>query len=389
MGIAGLVGKTPRAFPHATHATHEPYKELPVPAVRPSYQPLMTKKTRYFVLTAIAVLLIGLGGGLVAYLAYNRVSGVGAGLPPEIRYVPADAALVAFADVRAVMNSDLRRALMPSVDPESRKGRQMMNDFAGVDVEKQVTRVVAYVERYAAPDPQAQVTPDVPRALVMVHGTFEPARIEAFIREHAGTMDEYKGRKIFVRSEDGHELAVGLVGSDLIAMGQGDLVRRVVDTSQDRSGLQKNVTANPEMMTLIRDNAGSTAWVVGQFEELSRRMMLPSGIAGKVPPIRLVSVKANINGGVKAAIRAEAGDKVAADQLRDVVRAFLSLARLQSGGKQELEGVLKSVELSGSNTTVRLSFAVSPETLRVIAPPAGRRGRGLGVPEPVAPDAGK
>ena len=82
---------------------------------------------------------------------------------------------------------------------------------------------------HAPQDPQAQNKPEMPRALVLVQGTFEPARIEAFIRERAGTMDEYKGRKIFVRSEHGHDVAVGLVGDDLIAMGQGDLVRRVID----------------------------------------------------------------------------------------------------------------------------------------------------------------
>jgi hypothetical protein len=345
----------------------------------------MTKKTRYFVVAAGAVLIVGLGGGLIAYLAYNRVAGVADGFPLEMRYVPADAAVVAFADVQAVMNSDLRRALVPSIDPESRKGRQMMNDFAGVDVEKQVNRVVAYVEPYTPPDPQSQTKPAVPRALVLVQGTFEPPRIEAFIRERAGTMDEYKGRKIFVRREDGQEIAVGLVGSDLIAMGQADLVRRVIDTSLGGPGLAKTIATNPDMMSLIRDNTGSTAWVVGRFDEISRRMRIPSSVTGQVPPIRLVSVKANINGGVKATIRAEAGDKAAADQLRDVVRGFISLARLQTGEKPELENILKSIELSGSDTTVRLSFAVSPETLRVIAPSRrgrGSRGRGPGTPEP-------
>ena len=86
-------------------------------------------------------------------------------------------------------------------------------------------------------------------------------------------------------------------------------------------------------MNLIRDNAGSTAWVVGQFDEISRRMRIPSGVAGQVPPVRLVSVKANINGGVKVAIRAEAGDKAAADQLRDVVRG-LHLARAAAGRRE-------------------------------------------------------
>ena len=210
----------------------------------------MTRKTRYFVLAAGAVLVVGLGGGLVAYLAYNRVAGLPAGMPPEMRYVPANAAVVAFADVRAVMSSELRRSLMPSVDPESRKGRQMMNDFAGVDLEKQVNRVVAYVEQYKAPDPQAQAEPDIPRALVLVHGTFDSARIESFIRERAGTaMDDYKGRKILMHREHGQDIAVGLVGSDLIAMGPADLVRGIIDLSQG-SGLAKNITANAEMMDL-------------------------------------------------------------------------------------------------------------------------------------------
>ncbi len=341
----------------------------------------MTKKTRYFVLFAGAVMLTGLAGGLIAYLAYNRVAGVAAGLPPEMRYVPVNVALVAFADVQAVMKSDVRRSVMPSIDPESRKGRQMMNDFAGVDVETQVDRVIAYVEPYTAPDPQAQQTPQIPRGVVLVHGTFDVARIEAFIREHAGTIDEYKGQKIFLRRDEAREMAVGKVGSDLIAMGQGDLVRRVIDVSQDGNGVAKSITASAEIMSLIRDNAGSTAWVVGQFDEISRRMRLPSSVTGQVPPIRLVSAKANINGGVRASIRAEAGDKAAADQLRDVVRGFISLARLQSGGP-DLGNMLKSIELSGTDTTVRLSFAVSPETLRVIAPRRGRRG---GNPE--TPDA--
>src|SRR6185436_15585341 len=145
---------------------------------------------------------------------------------------------------------------------------------------------------------------------------------------------------------------------------------------------------NPEMMDLIRDNTGSTAWVVGQFDEIRRRMRLPDGMAQQVPPIRLVSVKANINGGIKATIRAEAGDKAAADQLRDVVRGFVSLVRLQGGAKPEIDSMLKSIELSGSDATVRLSLALSPETLRAVAPGPRRRGNG-GSPEPAKPEPAK
>ena len=106
----------------------------------------MTQKSRYFLVGSAVVLLLGVGGGLIAYLNYQRASGLPAGVPPEVRYVPANAAIVAYANVRVFMSSELRRELMPTIEMGSRKGRQMMNDFAGIDLEKQVDHVLAYVE---------------------------------------------------------------------------------------------------------------------------------------------------------------------------------------------------------------------------------------------------
>jgi len=333
----------------------------------------MTKKTRYFLFGGIAALLVGLGGGLVAYLAFTRGAALPAGLPPEIRFVPANAEVVAFADVHAVMNSDLRRELMPTIESGSRKGRQMMNDF-GVDLEKQVNRVVAYVEPFAPLDPRSQEKPEIPKALLLVQGSFDQARIEQFIGERAGAMEEYNGRKVFVHREDGHEFAVGLLAPDLIAIGQADLVRRAIDRAPDAARGGQDITGNPEMMNVIRDAAGSTAWVVGRFDAVRRRMRLPTTVEGQVPPLRLVSAKANVNGGMKATIRAEAGDKAAADQLRDLVRGVISLVRLQAGRTPAFEGTLKSIELSGTDRTVQMSFALAPDTLRMLAP-RGRRQR--------------
>jgi hypothetical protein len=141
-----------------------------------------------------------------------------------------------------------------------------------------------------------------------------------------------------------------------------------MDRARDGSSGGQNITSNAEMMNLIRDTAGSTAWVVGQFDAVRRRMRLPNEISGQVPPLRMLSVKANVNGGVKATIRAEAGDAAAADQLRDVVRGFISLARIQASGKPDFENTLKTVELSGTDKTVQMSFAVAPDTIRLMAP---------------------
>ena len=148
----------------------------------------MTKKTRYFVVTAGAVLVVGLGGGLIAYLAYTRVAGIPPGVPSEVRYVPVDAEVVAFANVRAIMDSQLRRALAPSIDPDSRKGKQMMSEFANVDLEKQVDHVVMYVEPFIRQNQDNANGAEISRALLLVNGSFDQARIEQFIRERGGTI---------------------------------------------------------------------------------------------------------------------------------------------------------------------------------------------------------
>src|SRR5688572_14536876 len=167
----------------------------------------MTKKTRYFVITAGAVLIVGLGGGLIAYLAYNRMAGIPAGLPSEVRFVPADAEVVAFANVRAIMDSELRRALMPNINPESRKGRQMMNDF-GVDPEKQVDHVVMYVEPFVRQSQENAEPTDIPRASLLVNGSFDQARIEQAIRERGGAIEEHNGRKLFTHQAGREQVAV-------------------------------------------------------------------------------------------------------------------------------------------------------------------------------------
>jgi len=70
------------------------------------------------------------------------------------------------------------------------------------------------------------------------------------------------------------------------------------------------------------------------------------------------------------------------------VRGFLSLARLQGGAKPEIDRMLKSIELTGSDASVRLSIELSPEALRAVAPGPRRRGN-AGSPEPAKPEPAK
>ena len=336
----------------------------------------MTQKSRYFLIASAVVLIVGLGGGLVAYLMYQRGSGI-AGVPSEMRYVPDNAALVAYIDVRRVMNSELHREMMPTIEQGSRKGRQMMNDFAGIDIEKQVDHVVVYVEPSDPADKAADAPPRPPNALMLVQGTFDQARIEQFIRDKGGVIETYNGHHFSVHKKGEEEMAVGFVRSDLLAVGQTNLVRRALDAP----GKTKDLTSNVEVMGLIRDASGSSAWVVGYFDAVSLGMRLPSSVSDKVPPLRLVSAKADVNGGVRATIRAETATEGAAEQLREVVRGFVALARMQGGVQPAFGSTLKSIELSGRDKTVQMSFEVSLDTLRALAA-MPRPNREPGTPNP-------
>jgi hypothetical protein len=361
----------------------------------------MTQRTRYFFSAAAVLLVAGIGVGLVAYYRTSRQGVMPAGLPDELRYVPATAELVAYADVKTVMNSELRRELERST-MGPRRGRSDMHEFAGIDVEKQVDHIVAYLEKIdsgaagaESPQPAQPAEPrreGPPRGLLIAQGTFEQAKVEQFLGEHGAAIDEYHGKHMAIRrpgpdnndNKDDKDMAVGFLQPNLIALGHADLVRAAIDLSTNASPAA-NVTSNTEVMNLVRDAAGDTAWVVGHFDAVSRRIGVPSAMRQQVPPLRMVAAKARINGGVKATIRAETADEAAADQLRDVIRGFVSLIRLQAGAKPELQDTLKSIELGGRGNTVQLSFAMSAETFRAVVPQPSRNSRPDRALEPPAP----
>src|SRR5215218_8469236 len=104
----------------------------------------MTSKTRYFMGGSAAILVAGLGTGLVAYYGggFPSLSASRSG-PSELSYVPADAAVVAYANVREVMDSQLRQRLKLIVPQE--QGQKEFQQETGIDIEHDIDYVVAAV----------------------------------------------------------------------------------------------------------------------------------------------------------------------------------------------------------------------------------------------------
>ena len=340
----------------------------------------MTKKTRYFVMASAAILTIGLAGGVVAYYGFSQRALFRPSAPAELRYVPSDVAVLAYANVREVMDSSLRRELQKLQGNDAQRGQREFRDQTGIDIEKDVDRVVAFLT------PELNQREGSPRGLVLARGRFEQTRIEALLREHGGTAEQYQGKRILTvrpgaaqrdkeekpparATEAAREMALAFIQPGLVGVGSGPLVRRAIDLEQGGA----NVTRNDEFMKMVGEVQQGNAWAVGRFDALAKRMVPPS-LSGQMPPLRVFSATGTVDGGVSGTLRAEAADDASAEQLRDVVRGFLALARLQAGSKMEAQAALKSLELGGTGKTVSLSFSFTPASLESLTPAAPRPG---------------
>lgn len=333
----------------------------------------MTKRTRLFLFFAVGILVVGLGTGLVAsYMGLQSLVIIGGDGPAELAYVPADARAVAFADVRQVMDSDVRQRLMQFGD-RATGGADEFADQTGIDVRTDVDRVVAAVS----------VEESNGRPLVLVRGRFDNSRIESLIRQHGGEVSEFNGVRMLTH-QDG-QMALAFAEPGLVAVGTAAAVRRAIETKASGA----NVTGNAEVMRLVRNVDDGNAWAVARFDALTGTQRLPAELASQLPPIAWFSASGVINGGVQAAIHAEARDEVAANDLREVVRGFVALARMQTGQRPEFATLLNSFELGGQGTTVSLGFALPSELIDVIgAMHAGRARPGQPAPDPEpAPEA--
>src|SRR5215471_9013192 len=102
----------------------------------------MTTRTRYFMAASAGIVVVGLGSGLVAYYGggFPSLSASRSG-PAELAYVPADASVVAYADVGAVMRSELRQKMKAALPDE--RGQQEFQAQTGIDIERDIDYVVA------------------------------------------------------------------------------------------------------------------------------------------------------------------------------------------------------------------------------------------------------
>lgn len=336
----------------------------------------MTVKTRYFVVVSLLVVGVGLGTGLVAYYVGFPAGAFPAapGAPDELRYLPSTVAVVAYADVHAVMASELRKRFRESVLPGARdNGQREFQELTGIDIETDIDRVVAGL------DPGGSGTNSPGSGVVLARGRFVAAKIEALMSDHGAHIEPYQDKQLIVADhlvpdskevipqlppqfpvappvpQISHSFSLTFVDPDLVAFGTTDLVRRVIDLHKSGG---ESARTNTGLMEHVRSLESSNAWAVGRFDVLRARAKLPDVVADRLPPITWFTVSGKIDGGLKAVLSAEARDDDSAKNLREVVQGFLALAKLQTSSKPEFQRFVNSLEIRGTGNTVALSLDV-------------------------------
>jgi hypothetical protein len=269
--------------------------------------------------------------------------------------------MVAYADVRQVMNSPFHDRIRQfqgrsPVAPDGLEAR------TGITFDRDVDRVlVASTGTREAPTA-------ADRSLVIARGRFDTVHIEALMREQGAQVDQYRGKRLVSINDASHDAALAFAEPGLLLFGARDDVRGALDA---KTGAAEGIKANSEFMALVNGVDEGTAWSVATFESISDRALLPSAVVGQLPPINWLAASGRIDSGLHGLVRAEARDEQSAQNLRDVVQGFLSLARLQSPRDPAYKGMLDSVTLNAQGKSVSLSFDLTPAVLDVLSPPGG------------------
>lgn len=332
----------------------------------------MTKKTRYFLAGAAAVLVSGVGIGLVGYYAGGFQPLAASAVSTELRYVPADATVVAYADVRSIMDSELRLRLKQAM-PGQEEGQKEFLEHTGIDIERDIDYIVAS----ASPG----TTTGSP--LVVARGRFNNTQLEGLIREHGGVVEDYKGKRLVVAKAPEHSVeaqhhgfrpdgvVLAFLETGLIAIGDVNAVKKGIDAQLSAT----SITSNSEMMELVRDiGQMNNAWAVGRFDAIAQQAKLhenlPPQAAAQLSLVKWFAAAGHINGGVAGSLRAEARDDQAAAELRKGVEGLMAFARLAGQADPKAKAVVDSLQVSGTGKAVILSFTVPAELIDLAIPKA-------------------
>jgi hypothetical protein len=316
----------------------------------------MAKRTRLFLLTAAGILSAVLVTGLVAWaMGMPVLAALASGGPAELAFVPAGARMVAYADVRQLMNSPFHDRLK-QLDGTARSNPDGLEARTGINLETDVDHVLVA----STPGPRDPSSPLATGSLLVARGRFDVTRIEGLMREQGGQAAEYHGVRVVSIKQDTHDAAMAFAEPGLILFGTSDAVHGAIDA---KAGSASTIRDDDEFMKLVDQVDDGTAWSVTKMDALPGGAGLPPAVASQLPPINWLAASGRVDSGLHGFVRADARDAESAKNLRDVVQGFLALAKMQGTRQPKYKGLFDSMALSADGNSVSLTFDITPSML--------------------------
>jgi hypothetical protein len=302
------------------------------------------------------------GRGSVAWSQERKDTGP---LPAEALVLPAELGVLAGIDARAVFASAEYKMLMAgqalpgmptTVPAEVREsmagGLKELHDKTGVDLERDLDRIVVAAGDFAGKEP---------RFAVLALGRFDSARIsDAFARDTGGqTLGRrtVAGRPLLVLSKDGKPEMALFAGDSALLFGTAALVEAA---AADQAEGRRPLAVNTGLMGLVEriDPATSIFFAIGPAAIAAMRP--PTG--APAPPFPLpqaLTMAARFGGGLE--VVAEMPTEADARNMADVVRGGLAALRMrmaqepQAGGAEAFKSVMEGLEVAAEGRRARLS----------------------------------
>lgn len=302
------------------------------------------------------------GRGSVAWSQERKDTGP---LPAEAFALPADIGVLAGIDARAVFASAEYKMLMAgqalpgmptAVPAEVResmaRGLKELHEKTGVDLERDLDRIVVAAGDFAGKEP---------RFAVLALGRFDSARIsDAFARDSGGqTLGRrtVAGRPLLVLSKEGKPETALFAGDGALLFGTAPLVEAA---AADQAQGRRPLAANAGLVGLVGrlDPATSIFFAVGPTAIAAMRR----GSGAQPPPFPLpdaLTMAARFGGGFE--IVAEMPTEPDARNMADVARGGLAALRMrmsqgpQMGGSEGFKTVMEGLEVTAEGRRARLS----------------------------------
>lgn len=261
------------------------------------------------------------------------------------RAIALDGSMMMVAEVNAIRHSPLAEAILRCQGPEVEKGRAEILENTGIDVLRDVDRVMFKKDG------------------VVMSGFFESVRLpEDLTRESYGDSG-------FVFSGEGSDFAIGQVGEDLLMFAPSkEEIEATIDRIEGRSP-----ASLPESLV---SSGGDLYGPIGK--EAIRNLMEDSPLANLSERLSEATIQANVEDYVALSfdIRATQGS----EELESMVKAALTAIRIEAarGGNADMVALLRSARVNvGDNGALEVDVPV-PGEMVLSALECDSEGRPLG-----------